>query len=379
MAAATATNRLRYVDHTYRDFSHYIEEGGELVKHKKCTNNFPARLHRMLENEEHSDVITWMPHGRSWKVLDRRRFIDEVVPHYYVCKKFESFTRQLNGWGFKRLHQSGPDFGCYYHECFLRGIPEITCLIRRLPPNLGKAIPCKEAEPNFYAISKQYPLKSRLGGSSIAQVSVEHAARQPSVPTSSTQGNGVSGGGRNSAAGTLADLFEGGYKQKAGSTTKEDQKRVSDDQTFLLNYGHSLNASAASRAQQEAGLSTLQLAYQNSQNNFHRAYSPVAPSYRDSATQSFPVSYAGPGIQLSSTTSRDFWQYYQFLHQSKASMSYGSQSTNGVIPGSINVPSEVGSMRLPQDAGGAAEKTSSTICSLEEAPLANVFDEVSPF
>ena len=52
--AATAPNRLRYVDHTYRDFSHYIEEGGELVKHKKSSNNFPARLHRMLSKEEHS-------------------------------------------------------------------------------------------------------------------------------------------------------------------------------------------------------------------------------------------------------------------------------------------------------------------------------------
>ncbi|EJK74037.1 hypothetical protein THAOC_04313 [Thalassiosira oceanica] len=352
MAAATATNRLRYVDHTYRDFSHYIEEGGELVKHKKCTNNFPARLHRMLENEEHSAARSIMEGTRQAKIHRRGR-----AP--LLCLQEVRILYEATQW--LGLQTSSPERA------------------RRLPPNLGKAIPCKEAEPNFYAISKQYPLKSRLGGSSIAQVSVEHAARQPSVPTSSTQGNGVSGGGRNSAAGTLADLFEGGYKQKAGSTTKEDQKRVSDDQTFLLNYGHSLNASAASRAQQEAGLSTLQLAYQNSQNNFHRAYSPVAPSYHDSATQSFPVSYAGPGIQLSSTTSRDFWQYYQFLHQSKASMSYGSQSTNGVIPGSINVPSEVGSTRLPQDAGGAAEKTSSTICSLEEAPLANVFDEVSPF
>ena len=274
------------------------------------------------------------------------------------------------------------DFGCYYHECFLRGIPEITCLIRRLPPNLGKAIPCKEAEPNFYAISKQYPLKSRMGDSSIAQVSIEHAAGRPSV----TQGNGISG--RNSAAGTLADLFEGGFKHKAGMTN-EDQKRMSDDQAFLFNYGHSLNPSAASRAQQEAGLSTLQLAYQNSQNNFHRAYPTAAMSYHDAAaTQSLPMSsYAGPGIQLSSTTSRDLWQYYQFLHQhqSNASQAYGSHTTQGVVPGSINVPSEVGSMRLPQEmkhpqeAGGAAEKTSSTARSTEEAPLTNVFDEVSPF
>ena len=51
---------VKYVDHTYRDYSLYVEEGGELLRHKKSGNNFPARLHRMLSDETHSDVITWM-------------------------------------------------------------------------------------------------------------------------------------------------------------------------------------------------------------------------------------------------------------------------------------------------------------------------------
>ena len=261
------------------------------------------------------------------------------------------------------------DFGCYYHECFLRGHPEITCLIRRLPPNLGKAIPCKEAEPNFYAISKQYPLKIQFDDSSSALVT---------PPTSSTQGDVrdvISG--HSSNVGSLGDLFEGGYKQKTGAMMTDDQKRMSDDQAFLFNYGPSVNATAASRAQQEAGLSSLQLAYQNSQNNFHRSYPPAAQSYHDTAPQSFPASYAGPGIQLSSTTSRDLWQYYQFLHQSNASKPYGSQSTMGVVPDGMH--SDVAAARLPQDSGGAVEKTSSAIRSMEEGPLTNVFDEVSPF
>ena len=54
---------LRFVDHTYHDYSRYLEQGGPLIKHKKSTDNFPARLHRMLSNEEHSDVICWMVRG----------------------------------------------------------------------------------------------------------------------------------------------------------------------------------------------------------------------------------------------------------------------------------------------------------------------------
>lgn len=49
----------RYVDHTYRNYSRYVEEGGELITHKKSTDNFPARLHKALSIPDHSDVITW--------------------------------------------------------------------------------------------------------------------------------------------------------------------------------------------------------------------------------------------------------------------------------------------------------------------------------
>lgn len=152
------SSTLKYVDHTYRDFSRYVEDGGELIKHKKSGNNFPARLHQILSEPLYANIITWMPHGRAWRLLDKDRLISEVIPSFYVCKKYESFTRQLNGWGFKRLHQHGPDFGCYYHECFLRDIPAITCLIRRLAPNRGKATPFAEGEPNFYKIGEVYPL-----------------------------------------------------------------------------------------------------------------------------------------------------------------------------------------------------------------------------
>jgi hypothetical protein len=58
----SSSSSLRYVDHTYRDFSRFVEEGGKLVKHKKSGNNFPARLHRVLSSTDpcHSAVISWM-------------------------------------------------------------------------------------------------------------------------------------------------------------------------------------------------------------------------------------------------------------------------------------------------------------------------------
>ena len=86
----------------------------------------------------------------------------EVVPKYFVQSKYESFTRQLNGWGFKRLHQSGNDFNAYYHETFLRGLVHLTALMKRVVPNKGKLLPHVEGEPNFYEIEKQFPLPSSV-------------------------------------------------------------------------------------------------------------------------------------------------------------------------------------------------------------------------
>ena len=85
------------------------------------------------------------------------------MPKYFVQSKYESFTRQLNGWGFKRLHQSGNDFNAYYHECFLRNMPHLTVLLKRVAPNQGKLLPHVEGEPNFYEIEKQFPLPPHHG------------------------------------------------------------------------------------------------------------------------------------------------------------------------------------------------------------------------
>ena len=66
---------MKYVDHTYHDFSHYIEEGGALTKHKKSHDNFPARLHKMVSGG-HDDVITWMV----------RLYYDwDIMLSYHVC------------------------------------------------------------------------------------------------------------------------------------------------------------------------------------------------------------------------------------------------------------------------------------------------------
>ena len=79
------------------------EESRQLHKEK-----FPAKLHAVLELADargsacSSDVITWLPHGRAFRILDGEGFMQTVVPMFFELTKMRSFYRQLNLWGFKR-------------------------------------------------------------------------------------------------------------------------------------------------------------------------------------------------------------------------------------------------------------------------------------
>lgn len=95
----------RFADHTYRDFSTWIKDGNKIEKHKKSDRNFPARLHAMLSDENFSHIISWMPHGRAWKVINKELLVEEVIPKFFGQSKYASFTRQLSGWGLKRYVQ----------------------------------------------------------------------------------------------------------------------------------------------------------------------------------------------------------------------------------------------------------------------------------
>lgn len=177
------------VDHTYHDYSRYLEEGGEIVKHKKSGANFPAKLHRMLSDSGFSHIITWMPHGRAWKILNKELLISSAVPAHFTLSRFESFTRQLSFWGFKRLYRVGADFGCYYHEMFLQGIPELTVLMKRASINMGKLMPNAQEEPDFYVISESRPLPQSSTRTYVEESIASSTAKQDGmhevlVPTS---------------------------------------------------------------------------------------------------------------------------------------------------------------------------------------------------
>ena len=80
------------------------------------TAKLPVKLYAILSNPDYSDIITWMHHGRSWKVLSQQRFLDVVVPVYFEYSNYNSFNRLVNAWGFRKTSKKSPGGCSYFHE-----------------------------------------------------------------------------------------------------------------------------------------------------------------------------------------------------------------------------------------------------------------------
>ncbi|EED91834.1 hypothetical protein THAPSDRAFT_22570 [Thalassiosira pseudonana CCMP1335] len=157
--------------YVYRDFANVRDPvqlgemlGSELVHEqvppKKLQNQkLPAKLNAMLSDPEISSFITWMPHGRSFSVVDRENFAKYALPRYFGHDNFPSFVRIVNAWGFRRI-VSGKDRDSYYHELFLRGRPDLHERMKRVPSAHRKTPVSKgDKVPDFYELAKVSPLQ----------------------------------------------------------------------------------------------------------------------------------------------------------------------------------------------------------------------------
>lgn len=65
---------------------------------------FPERLLAILNDASLSEVVTWLPHGRSFVIIRPDVFAETVMPQYFpsadarTSSKYPSFTRKLNRW-----------------------------------------------------------------------------------------------------------------------------------------------------------------------------------------------------------------------------------------------------------------------------------------
>ena len=79
---------------TYRDYSNHVSPEPVLAKKMAGTlainktlpakePTFPVKLHMILSNSSLESIISWLPHGRSWRILQQSEFEEKVIPLYF--------------------------------------------------------------------------------------------------------------------------------------------------------------------------------------------------------------------------------------------------------------------------------------------------------
>lgn len=131
----------------------------------KITWKFPQKLHKLLDDNFYSDIISWQPHGRSFRIHKKKEFERIVMPTLFQQSKIASFHRQLNHYGFKRQILESPDKGGYYHECFLRGRFQLSLSVHRVVSSGPKKNEndTRKVEPYFYSMKPLPMVKVESG------------------------------------------------------------------------------------------------------------------------------------------------------------------------------------------------------------------------
>jgi hypothetical protein len=105
--------------------------------------SFPRKLMEMLAKED-SSIVTWLPSGLSFRVLNNKEFAKTVLIKYFRHGRITSFQRQLNLYGFRRV-QKGIEGGAYLHEMFRRDQPHLCLQMKRA---IKKPSPVLNSQPS---------------------------------------------------------------------------------------------------------------------------------------------------------------------------------------------------------------------------------------
>lgn len=94
-------------------------------------DTFLTKVVHML-GSDNEELIHWNNSGDSIVIVDANRFARELLPKYFKTKKFNSFVRQLNFYGFRKVPTSKTTKGCEFaHRLFKRGNEEKIMTIKR--------------------------------------------------------------------------------------------------------------------------------------------------------------------------------------------------------------------------------------------------------
>jgi len=91
---------------------------------KRLRGTILEDLRQMLEDAEkegQTHIVSWLPHGRAFKIQNKALFQQQIMGRYFRTEKLAHLSDTLRIWGFRRLKTIGPDKGAFYHKVSVCG------------------------------------------------------------------------------------------------------------------------------------------------------------------------------------------------------------------------------------------------------------------
>ncbi|CAD8204894.1 unnamed protein product [Paramecium octaurelia] len=117
----------------------------------KQVPSFLIKLYEILESEQ--AVICWNKEGTTFQIQDPGLLTDQILPQYFKHRNYQSFLRQLNMYGFKKLkNKQGKNE--FVHQQFRKGVKNNLLKIKRRNQ--------EDIKQSFETLTKEFQSESYL-------------------------------------------------------------------------------------------------------------------------------------------------------------------------------------------------------------------------
>ncbi|KAI3865533.1 hypothetical protein MKX03_019685 [Papaver bracteatum] len=89
---------------------------------------FVTKTYDIVDDPSTDDLISWSPSNNSFVIWQPDALAKHILPKFFKLTQFTSFSRQLNLYGFRKIHR---DRWEYAHKDFLRGQKHLLKRIRK--------------------------------------------------------------------------------------------------------------------------------------------------------------------------------------------------------------------------------------------------------